>query len=129
MKLTTFTQYGLRSLVRLAILQGEGNKWISVKQVAEIEGMSDKYIEPIFSTLRENGFVKASKGRYGGYRLNKPSEDINVHEVVMLLDKNLQPLKMEGMEILETMFKVVDLGIADLLKDVTIDDLINNLKK
>ena len=61
-------RYALRVMVHFA--QRGGGEFIPLKEIAESEGISQKYLESIMTTLSKAGFVDAVHGKGGGYRLN-----------------------------------------------------------
>ena len=63
-------RYALRVMVALAQRREEG--FIPLKDIAESEGISRKYLESIMTILSKADFVDASHGKNGGYRLNRP---------------------------------------------------------
>ena len=67
MKLSTRTRYGMRLMVDLAQHWGEG--YIALKDVAERQNISKKYLEQIVSLLMNHGLLKATRGFSGGYQL------------------------------------------------------------
>ena len=71
MIVSTKGRYALRVMVYLA--QRSGGDFIPLKEIAESEGISQKYLESIMSTLSKADFVDAVHGKGGGYRLNRPA--------------------------------------------------------
>ena len=69
MIVSTKGRYALRVMVCFA--QRGGNEYIPLKEIAESEGISQKYLESIMTTLSKAGFVDAVHGKGGGYRLNR----------------------------------------------------------
>ena len=67
MIVSTKGRYALRVMVHFA--QRGGEDYIPLKEIAEVEGISQKYLESIMSTLSKAGFVDAVHGKGGGYRL------------------------------------------------------------
>ena len=87
MKLSTRARYGLRAMVELA---GRSNGApIMMRSIAEAEGLSKRYLDNIFATLRQEGLVSSVRGASGGYRLARAAEDIHVDEVVTALEGNI----------------------------------------
>ena len=83
MKLTNHEEYGLRCLLRLAE-QGDGAS-LTIPQLSEAEGVSEAYAGKLLRMLRQGGFVKASRGKVGGYTLARPAGRITVGEVMNVL--------------------------------------------
>lgn len=84
MKISTKGRYGLQALLDLAIY-GQ-NDYISLKSVAERQGMSDNYLEQLFASLKKNGLVESTRGAQGGYRLSKGASEITVKQVLNALE-------------------------------------------
>ena len=83
-------RYALRVMVALAQRQGEG--LVPLKDIAEAEGISRKYLESIMTILSKAGFVDASHGKNGGYRLNRPVEEYTVGDILRLTEGDLSPV-------------------------------------
>ena len=60
-----------------------------MKQIAEAEGISQKYLEAIMTTLSKAGFVDAVHGKGGGYRLNRKPEEYTVGSILKLTEGSL----------------------------------------
>ena len=67
MMISTKGRYALRVMVDLAEHREEG--YIPLRTVAQRQGISQKYLESIMTTLSKAGFVDGTHGRGGGYRL------------------------------------------------------------
>ena len=85
MKISTKGRYGLRALIDLAEF-GTGNAPVFLSDIAKRQGVSEKYLEHIFSALHKSGLVKAFRGRKGGYLLNKEPEKITLNDVISTLE-------------------------------------------
>lgn len=88
MKLSANEEYGVRCLVRLAYAGFEG-KTLTIPEISEAEGVSQPYGAKILRVLRKGGFVKAARGKDGGYTLARPAEKIVIGDVVDLLGGRL----------------------------------------
>ena len=90
MKLSTRSRYGLRAVIDLASRSGES--CVPLKTIAKHHGMSEYYLEQLFSPLKKAGLVASVRGAAGGYRLNKPPEDITAGDVLRVLEGSLTPV-------------------------------------
>ncbi len=90
MLISTRGRYALRILVDLAEHQDVG--YITLKQAADRQGISEKYLESIVKDLVRGRFVEGVRGKGGGYRLARPADEINVYEVLQLADGELSPV-------------------------------------
>jgi Rrf2 family protein len=83
MKLTNHEEYGLRCLLRLAE-QGTGTT-MTIPELSAAEGLSEPYVGKLLAILRRGGYVKAGRGKIGGYVLARPASQIVVGEVMTVL--------------------------------------------
>ena len=79
MKLTRYTDYALRALIYLA---GHDGGRVSIRQIAEAHGISQNHLMKIVQDLGAAGFVKTTRGRYGGLALARPAAEITIGQVV-----------------------------------------------
>ncbi len=87
MIVSTKGRYALRVMVNLA--QHDREDYIPLKEIAESEGISQKYLESIMTTLSKADFVDAVHGKGGGYRLNRPPEEYTVGGILKLTEGSL----------------------------------------
>ncbi len=87
MIVSTKGRYALRVMVHFARRGGEA--YIPLKEIAEAEDISQKYLESIMTTLSKAGFVDAVHGKGGGYRLNRRPEDYTVGSILKLTEGGL----------------------------------------
>lgn len=87
MIVSTKGRYALRVMVWFA--QRGGEEYIPLKEIAESEGISQKYLESIMTTLSKAGFVDAAHGKGGGYRLNRKPEEYTVGSILKLTEGSL----------------------------------------
>ena len=87
MIVSTKGRYALRVMVSFARRGGE--EYIPLKEIAEEEEISQKYLESIMTTLSKAGFVDAVHGKGGGYRLNRKPEEYTVGSILKLTEGGL----------------------------------------
>ena len=90
MMISTRGRYALRILVDLAENQQLG--YVTLKEVAGRQEISEKYLESIVKQLVKEGILKALRGKGGGYCLGRLPEQINVLEVLELMEGTLAPV-------------------------------------
>ena len=90
MIVSTKGRYALRVMVHFA--QRGGEEYIPLKEIAEAEGISQKYLESIMSTLSKAGFVDAVHGKGGGYRLTREPEEYRIGDILRLTEGDLAPV-------------------------------------
>ena len=87
MIVSTKGRYALRVMVRLALDGADG--YIPLKEIAEAEEISQKYLESIMTILSKAGFLDAVHGKGGGYRLNRKPEEYTVGSILKLTEGSL----------------------------------------
>jgi Rrf2 family protein len=90
MKISTKGQYGLRALVDLAA--HDSGKPVLLGQIAERQQLSKRYLERLFTMLRDRGIVRSVRGAAGGYLMNRAPREIPVAEVLEVLEGPLIPV-------------------------------------
>ena len=88
--ISTRGRYALRVMIDLAE-QGRGT-YTPLKEVAERQRISKKYIEAIMASLSKAGLVDAVHGKGGGYRLNKDAAEYTVGEILRVTEGDLAPV-------------------------------------
>ncbi len=88
--ISTKGRYALRALIDLA--ENEGAKPVPLKDVAERQEISKKYLEIIIKELVNGGYVSGVSGKGGGYRLNCNPETTTVGEILELMEGSLAPV-------------------------------------
>ena len=90
MRISTKGRYALRLMLDLAEHQGDG--CVSLKDVAQRQDISKKYLEQIVPTLSRAGFLLTNRGYQGGYRLARAPKDYTVGEILRLTEGGLAPV-------------------------------------
>lgn len=85
MKLTTRSRYGTRMLLDIAT---HGNHQpVSMKDIADRQDISMKYLEKLIRVLRTTGYITSTLGAHGGYQLALPADQILMGNVVHALEE------------------------------------------
>jgi Rrf2 family cysteine metabolism transcriptional repressor len=88
---TTKAEYGVRLLVELG---RHGNEVpVSLKAIAEAEGLPLAYLERIVALLKKAALVESTRGAHGGYRLARPASEIEMLDVVQALEGPIAPME------------------------------------
>ena len=137
MIVSTKGRYALRVMVRFA--QSEPGEYIPLKEIAEKEEISQKYLESIMTILSKAGLVDAVHGKGGGYRLNRTPEHYTVGSILKLTEGSLAstgctsqgPAACGRASCCEAlpMWEKLDKMINDFFEGITIADLLNDMKK
>jgi Rrf2 family nitric oxide-sensitive transcriptional repressor len=88
MRLTAFTDFGLRVLMRLA---GEPGRAFTTAEIAEEFAISRNHLTKVVGELAAAGYIETRRGAAGGFRLARPAREITLGEVVRDLERD-QPL-------------------------------------
>ena len=88
--ISTRGRYALRVMIDLA--EQDRETYTPLKEVAERQRISKKYIEAVMASLSKAGLVDAVHGKGGGYRLNKPAEEYTVGEILRVTEGDLAPV-------------------------------------
>ena len=88
--ISTKGRYALRVMIDLAEHDGEG--YIPLKEIAERQTISKKYLEIIVKDLVNGGLVSGVSGKGGGYRLCRRPEDYSVGEILEHTEGPLAPV-------------------------------------
>ena len=90
MMVSTKGRYALRVMIDLAEHCDGG--YIAMKEVANRQSISLKYLEKIMPLLVGGNLVEGVHGKGGGYRLTKPPEEYRIGEVLRLTEGDLAPV-------------------------------------
>lgn len=90
MKISTKGRYALRMLLDLAMHGGEG--FVALKDIAERQNISKKYLEQIVPVLTRSDILLTNRGYQGGYKLAKSPEKCTVGEILRLTEGSLAPV-------------------------------------
>lgn len=90
MIVSTKGRYALRVMIDMA--EQNPDERTPLKEIAERQEISQKYIEAIMTMLSKNGFVEAVHGKGGGYKLNKKPEEYRVGDILRLTEGSLSPV-------------------------------------
>ncbi len=88
--ISTRGRYAIRVMVDLA--EQETEDFIPLKDIAERQGISKKYLEIIVKDLVAGGLVTGVSGRGGGYKLCRKPEEYTIGEIVELMEGTLAPV-------------------------------------
>ena len=126
----------MRVMVHFALHGKDG--YIPLKEIAESEGISQKYLESIMTTLSKAGFVDAVHGKGGGYRLNRAPSEYTVGSILKLTEGSLAavscttqgPAACSRATCCQTkpMWEKLDAMIDEFFEGITLQDLLEEAK-
>lgn len=133
MKISTKGRYAVRVMLDLAA--NDTGEYIKVKNIAERQDLSEKYLEQIISILNKAGFVRSVRGAQGGYRLTRAPKDYTVGMILRLTEGSLSPVacldgetnECERCDTCDTLavWKELQQAINNVVDNVTIQDLLD----
>ena len=136
MIVSTKGRYALRVMVCFAERGDED--YIPLKEIAEQEGISQKYLESIMTTLSKAGFVDAVHGKGGGYKLNRSPAEYTVGSILKLTEGGLASVSCttQGASACSRstccqalpMWEKLDKMIDEFFEDITLADLLKDSK-
>lgn len=87
MMISTKGRYALRVMLDLA--DHDSGEYIPLKDIAQRQEISVKYLENILASLSRAGLVSAIRGKGGGYRLCRPAQDYSAGEIIRVAEGDL----------------------------------------
>lgn len=90
MMISTKGRYALRVMIDLA--ENYGNGYVPMKEVAERQNISLKYLERILPVLTKNKLIEGVQGKGGGYRLTATPDRYRVGDILRLTEGDLAPV-------------------------------------
>lgn len=90
MKISTKGRYALRMLLDLAQHSSDG--YVALKDIAERQGISKKYLEQIVPLLNKADLLRTNRGYQGGYSLSKSPSQYTVGEILRVTEGSLSPV-------------------------------------
>ncbi len=133
MIISTKGRYALRVMLDLA--QSNLDSYTPLKEIAERQKISQKYLESIMTVLSKAGFLDALHGKGGGYRLNRPPEEYTVGSILKLAEGSLSPVAcLDGGKNCERaadcrslpMWIKLDKMIDEYFESITVAELLKN---
>lgn len=86
MQLTSFTDFGLRALMRLA---SAPDRMLSTTEIADEFGISRHHLAKCMAVLAREGFITTRRGGGGGAMLARPAQQIRLGDVVQVLSADV----------------------------------------
>lgn len=130
MKISTKGRYALMIMTDLAI--NSNGEYISLKDIATRQEVSNKYLEQIISKLNKAGYLDVARGNNGGYRLAKKPSEYKVGDILRATEGDLSPIYCLADEqecnkkencMTHSFWKGLDKVINDYVDSKTLEDL------
>ena len=129
MKISTKGRYALRMLVDLA--EHENCGFVALKDIAERQNISKKYLEQIIPILGKSNILKTIRGSQGGYMLSRSPDKYTVGEILRLTEGSLAPVDCERraecatLPVWQGLYRVIN----DYLDSITLQDILDKQKE
>lgn len=94
MDLNTRGRYAVMAMADLAKHGGGGS--VPLSAVAQRQQISLDYLEQLFLKLRRAGLVESTRGRHGGYKLQRAAGDISVAEIMQAVEEGTRMTRCVG---------------------------------
>lgn len=134
MKISTKGRYALRMMLDLAEHQNDG--FIALKDIAQRQGISKKYLEQIIPMLNSPELLQTNRGFQGGYRLAQSPDKYTVGMILRLTEGSLAPVAClaqspntcERADSCTTLYvwQGLDKVISEYLNGITLQDILNH---
>ena len=116
MKFSTRSEYGVRVMVTLARVYGDGP--LSLAGIARRERMPHAYLEQLMGDLRKAGLVVAHRGQSGGYELTRDPAEINMADVLRALEGPILRMPCAGQADAETCDRPAPCSVHEVFQRV-----------
>ena len=132
MKISTRGRYALRLMIDIGM--NDKDNPVRIKDIAQRQEISEKYLEQIVSVLNKAGYVRSSRGPQGGYRLARAPKDYTVGDILTLIEGSLAPVACLDTPVNECpreavcptliLWKKIDEAVHGVVDSITLEDLL-----
>ncbi len=136
MKLSTRGRYAARALLDLAL--HDTGAPVSLREIAERQGISAKYLDQILSQLRHAGYIRASRGSRGGFQMSADPASVTLLDIVSavegrtaIVDCVLDPTRCDRASdcVTREVWREVSEAMDRVLRAITLADLMRRARK
>ncbi len=137
MKVSAKARYGLRILLDVAINETP-ERPRTIKEIAESQAISEKFISRIVVPLREQGMIQSERGKFGGFRLARAPRDITLLAViealqgaVSVVDCVLGKKSCQRVStcIAHSFWEDVNGSVQEALRNITLENMLERLQR
>ena len=138
MKLSTKGRYGARLMLDLALHYANGNGSMLLKDVAQRQEISEKYLGHLMPSLKAAGLINSSRGAHGGYSLARAPKDITLGEVIRAVEGNLALVECVATPrichrvdscVTRDIWSLMSEKMSEVLDSTTLQDMINQQRQ
>lgn len=137
MKISTKGRYALRMLIDLAEHENDG--FIALKDIAQRQGISKKYLEQIVPILNKTNILQTNRGFQGGYRLAQAPDKYTIGMILRLTEGSLSPVSCLDQEPIQCercsecatlpIWKGLNKVINDYVDNITLQDVLDQQRE
>lgn len=136
MMISTKGRYALRVMIDLA--EHHDGSYVPLTEIAERQGISEKYLESILVVLSRAGYLQSLRGKGGGYRLAYSPEQYTAEGILRMTEGTLAPVSCmkDGQDCTRAercptrpMWEGLDSVIAEYLRRWTLKDLLEQVRE
>mgnify|MGYP002561456459 CR=1 FL=1 len=133
MMISTKGRYALRIMADVA--QHDGEMPVSVREIAQRQDISGKYMEQIISVLTRSGLLRSVRGAQGGYMLARPPQAITVGEILRVMEGELASVDcLEEASVCDKacacptrlVWQKIHTGVNAIVDGITLADMLND---
>ena len=137
MRISSKGRYGLAAIISMAESYYNG-EYITIISIAENLDISKIYLEQIFAQLKKANVISSIKGAQGGYRLSKSPDAITAYDVLVAIEQSIfektettvaKSAEHIELTIQNSVFNEMDNKIEELLKNISLSDLVNDTQR
>jgi Rrf2 family protein len=134
--LSTKGRHSSRAMLDLTLHYGLGP--ISVKEIAQRQEISERYLENIMTTLISRGLVISIRGKGGGFMLSKPPHKIRLIEIIHVMEGSIAPVHCvddpticgrSEQCVTYDVWGMLKKAMTELLDSITLEDMVKMYKK
>ncbi|HKK06480.1 MAG TPA: Fe-S cluster assembly transcription factor [Gammaproteobacteria bacterium] len=131
MRLSTKGRYAVTAMMDLALRAHQGP--VTLADISSNQGISNSYLEQLFSRLRKNGLVTGVRGPRGGYRLARGAHEITVADIISAVDESVDATRCRGKEncqdgercLTHELWMELSASLFDFLDSITLAQYVN----
>ena len=118
MKISTRGRYAIRVMLDLA--EHNTGEYIPLMDIAKRQEISEKYLESIVSVLSKQKFVKALRGKGGGYRLARTPSEYTIGSILRITNQCERAATCKTLQMWEGFYKLIN----EYFDGITLEDLL-----
>ncbi len=88
LKLSKSLEYSLLALIHIS--KNDNDSITSSKVISEKLNISYELLSKLLQKLSRNGIIKSQQGKFGGYTLNVPSNELSLYQIINAIEENIK---------------------------------------